>query len=71
MDWFWSTGPFWFALFVGNIFSVVLLAKLVPVVCGWLGWWLAPRQPGGKVDALGAALWVAIYAVCLAVFWRM
>lgn len=63
--------PFWFALFIGNVFSVLVLSKLVPLVCGVLGWWLTPKEPSPRIDAMGAALVVAAYAVSLLVFWRM
>ena len=63
--------PFWLALFFGNIFSVLLLSKLVPQVCGLLGWWLAPATTDRRNDMTGAALWVAIYALALAIFWKM
>jgi len=62
---------FWFALFVGNIFSVIVLSKLVPLVCNVLGWWLTPKEKSPRNDAMGAALVVAVYAVSLLVFSRM
>jgi antibiotic biosynthesis monooxygenase (ABM) superfamily enzyme len=63
--------PFWFALFVGNIFSVLVLSKLVPLVCNGLGWWLTPKEANPRTDAVGAVLWLGVYAVSLLVFWRM
>lgn len=60
--------PFWLALFVGNIFSVLLLSKLVPLVCNGLGWWLTPKETSTRTDAMGAALVIAAYALALGVF---
>jgi len=61
--------PFWLALFVGNVVSVLLLARLVPWLGRLLGWWLTP---GGRVDwrrdVAGVGLMLGIYATCLLVF---
>ncbi len=66
----WAGVPFWAALFIGNIASVVLLNWLVPWSCGVLGWWLTPRQNlRWLVNLAGALLISALYAVCLSVFY--
>ena len=66
----WAGLPFWAALFIGNVASVVLLNWLVPWSCGVLGWWLTPRQNlRWLVDLGGALLISALYAVCLSVFY--
>jgi antibiotic biosynthesis monooxygenase (ABM) superfamily enzyme len=64
--------PFWAALFIGNIASVVLLNWLVPWASQMLGWWLNPRRRGRmRVDVGGAALVISVYGVILFVFSRM
>ncbi|HUA77537.1 MAG TPA: antibiotic biosynthesis monooxygenase [Acetobacteraceae bacterium] len=61
--------PFWLALFVGNVVSVVLLNWLVPWVSGFFGWWLAPsRKAGVWIDAGGGAFIVVLYALLLLIF---
>jgi hypothetical protein len=61
--------PFWGALFVGNVVSVVLLNWLVPWACQALGWWLTPpKQSRLGIDVGGAVLVCGLYAVCLCVF---
>lgn len=61
--------PFWFALFIGNVVSVWLLSKLVPLVSRRFGWWLAPpRDPGGRTSIAGTLLVIGLYAVLLLVF---
>lgn len=61
--------PFWLALFIGNVVSVLLLSGLVPWVSRGFGWWLAPaRGAGGRTDFAGAALIVLFYAVWLFLF---
>jgi uncharacterized protein len=58
--------PFWLVLFLGNIFSTVLLAKpFVPWAARRLDWWLNPKSPSPHVDRTGAALVVLIYGLCL------
>jgi antibiotic biosynthesis monooxygenase (ABM) superfamily enzyme len=64
--------PFWAALFIGNIASVVLLNWLVPWASQMLGWWLNPRgRCQMRVNVAGAALVVSLYGVILLVFSRM
>jgi antibiotic biosynthesis monooxygenase (ABM) superfamily enzyme len=64
--------PFWLALFIGNMVSVLLLSKLVPWISQVFGWWL---QPGAtqrrRATVGGAALVIALYAAWLALFSRM
>ena len=64
--------PFWFALFIGNVVSVVLLSWLVPAVSRSFGWWLAPaRRAGGSTSIAGAALILMLYAVSLFLFSKL
>jgi uncharacterized protein len=64
--------PFWFALFIGNVVSVLLLNWLVPAVGRSFGWWLAPaRGAGGWTSLAGAALILMLYAVWLFLFSKL
>jgi hypothetical protein len=64
--------PFWFALFIGNVVSVLLLSWLVPAVSRSLGWWLVPaRSAGGRTSLAGAALILMLYAVWLFLFSKL
>jgi antibiotic biosynthesis monooxygenase (ABM) superfamily enzyme len=64
--------PFWLALFVGNVVSVVLLNWLVPWASKRLNWWLQPAtQKSMSHHALGAGIVVGIYAVSLLVCSRL
>jgi uncharacterized protein len=68
----WGGLPFWAALFVGNIASVILLNWLVPWAGRMLDWWLNARALHRmRVDLAGAALVVGLYAVILFAFSRM
>jgi uncharacterized protein len=61
--------PFWLALFIGNVVSVVLLNWLVPWVSLGFGWWLAPaRQAGGRTNLIGAGLVAVLYGASLFLF---
>jgi antibiotic biosynthesis monooxygenase (ABM) superfamily enzyme len=61
--------PFWLALFVANLASVLLLAHLVPRVRLLFGWWLNPTgSEARRLDRIGAGLVVVVYAACLLVF---
>lgn len=61
--------PFWLALFIGNVVSVLLLARLVPWLGRLLGWWLTPGgQADWRWDVAGAGLMLGVYAACLLVF---
>lgn len=65
----WAGMPFWLALFVGNVASVILLSRLVPWVSRRFGWWLRPSDDAGRRrDLLGAAVVVGLYAVAMLVF---
>lgn len=65
----WAALPFWAALFIGNIASVMLLNWLVPWSSQALDWWLKPRERDAKrVDTAGTALVIALYALCLLLF---
>jgi antibiotic biosynthesis monooxygenase (ABM) superfamily enzyme len=55
--------PFWLALFIGNVVSVLLLNWLVPWTSRVFGWWLAPaRNAGGRTSLWGAGLILLLYA---------
>ena len=60
------------ALFIGNVFSVLLTSRLVPWTAEHLRWWLAPApEKRRRADRLGAGLLVAAYAVMILVFWKL
>jgi hypothetical protein len=64
--------PFWLALFVGNVVSVLLLNWLVPWVSNGFRWWLAPARCASRWTSLaGAALMVLLYAVWLFLFSKL
>jgi hypothetical protein len=64
--------PFWLALFIGNVGSVLLLNWLVPWVSNSFGWWLAPARGAGRWTGLaGAALILLLYAVWLFLFSKL
>jgi hypothetical protein len=50
--------PFWLALFIGNIVSVLLLNWLVPWVSRGFGWWLAPKKNPGIGATSQARRWL-------------
>ena len=61
--------PFWLALFIGNVVSVLLLNWLVPWVSLGFGWWLAPaRQAGRRTNLIGAGLVAVLYGASLFLF---
>jgi uncharacterized protein len=61
--------PFWLALFIGNVVSVLLLNWLVPWVSNCFGGWLAPAPGAGRWTSLaGAALILLLYAAWLFLF---
>ncbi len=64
--------PFWLALFIGNVVSVLLLTVLVPRASRALGWWLNP-PPGkaGTASLAGAALVIGLYAASMYIFSRL
>ena len=63
--------PFWLALFISNVASVVILNWVVPFISKQFGWWL---QPAGseteKRTLLGLAIVVVLYAAFLFAFSR-
>jgi antibiotic biosynthesis monooxygenase (ABM) superfamily enzyme len=64
--------PFWLALFIGNVVSVLLLNWLVPWTSRGFGWWLAPaRNAGGRTSLCGAGLIVLLYAGWLFLFSKL
>jgi uncharacterized protein len=64
--------PFWLALFVGNVVSVVLLNWLVPWASRRLNWWLQPAgQESMGNHVLGTGIVVGIYALSLLVCSRL
>ena len=68
----WAGLPFWAALFLGNVASVLLLNWLVPWASRALSWWLNPlTQHRLRVDLGGAVFVAALYAVCLYAFSRV
>ena len=62
--------PFWLALFIGNVVSVLLLNWLVPWTSRGFGWWLAPPRDA-RTNIVGATLVIFLYAVCLLVFSKL
>jgi antibiotic biosynthesis monooxygenase (ABM) superfamily enzyme len=61
--------PFWLALFIGNVVSVLLLNWLVPWVSNGFGWWLAPaRNAAAWTSVAGAALIALLYVLWLLLF---
>jgi antibiotic biosynthesis monooxygenase (ABM) superfamily enzyme len=60
--------PFWLALFVGNVVSVVLLNWMVPWASKRLSWWLEPgvRKSLGN-QMLGTGVVFGVYAAALLV----
>jgi uncharacterized protein len=68
----WARLPFWAALFLGNIASVLALNWLVPSASRALGWWFDPPQQSHLLtDLSGAVLVAGLYIVCLYAFFRM
>ena len=64
--------PFWAALFIGNIVSVVLLNWLVPWASQALGWWLSPpKRMRRAIDIGGTVVVCALYSVTLFVFFLL
>jgi len=64
--------PFWLALFIGNIVSVLLLNWLVPWTSRGFGWWLAPvRNAGGRTSLAGAGMIALLYAGWLFLFSKL
>ncbi|ACB26765.1 antibiotic biosynthesis monooxygenase [Methylobacterium radiotolerans] len=60
------------ALFIGNVFSVLLTSLMVPWTARRLDWWLTPDPARRtRVNLQGAALLTAAYAVMILVFWKL
>jgi antibiotic biosynthesis monooxygenase (ABM) superfamily enzyme len=60
------------ALFIGNVVSVLITARLVPWAANRMRWWLAPAEDRrAAVDLQGAGLLVVVYAVLILVFWKV
>jgi uncharacterized protein len=63
--------PFWLALFVGNVVSVILLNWLVPFTSRRFDWWLRPgRRIDARTNLAGFALLAALYGASLLTFSR-
>jgi len=61
--------PYWLALFVSQIFSVLVLNWLVARSARRFGWWLSPQsQSVARINVIGAGVVIGIYAVCLLAF---
>jgi uncharacterized protein len=61
--------PFWLALFIGNVVSVLLLNYLVPWTINAFKWWFSPAPAQRTlIDAGGAALILGFYAAWLLIF---
>jgi uncharacterized protein len=61
--------PFWLALFVGNVVSILLLNWLVPWTSNRFGWWLNPAgSEARKTNWIGASVILALYAGWLFAF---
>ena len=60
------------ALFIGNVVSVLITARLVPFAAKQFGWWLAPAGDKPRaVDLKGAMVLVATYAAMILIFWKV
>jgi antibiotic biosynthesis monooxygenase (ABM) superfamily enzyme len=61
------------ASFIGNAISVVLVAYItMPWLIRWLGWWLFPKPENAqKITLAGTALIALLYAIEIAVFWKI
>jgi antibiotic biosynthesis monooxygenase (ABM) superfamily enzyme len=60
--------PFWLALFIGNIASVLLLGQIVPRVSHRFNWWINPAGDPTRVNLTGVAVIVALYGLFLLLF---
>ena len=61
--------PFWLALFIGNVASVLILNYLVPWTSTGFRWWLSPApNRTTRNDWAGAALIVGLYVLLMLVF---
>jgi len=62
-----------FASFIGNAISVTLVAYItMPLLIGWLGWWLFPKPENAqKTTIYGTALIALLYVIEIAIFWKI
>ncbi len=61
--------PYWLALFVGQIFSVLVLNWLVARCAQQFAWWLSPQSPSPvRINLIGAGVVISLYALCLLTF---
>jgi antibiotic biosynthesis monooxygenase (ABM) superfamily enzyme len=64
--------PFWLALFVGNVVSILLLNSLVPFTSNRFAWWLnAAGSEAPKTTLIGAGVVIVLYAAWLFAFSQM
>ena len=59
--------------FIGNMISVTLVAYVtMPLLVRAMGWWLFPKpDAAANTDLIGVALIAALFAMEIAVFWRL
>lgn len=63
--------PFWLALFVGNVVSVILLNWLVPFASRRFEWWLrGGSRTAAWTDLAGLSIVTALYGASLLIFSR-
>jgi uncharacterized protein len=63
--------PFWLALFVGNVVSVILLNWLVPFTSRRFDWWLQPgSRTGAWTNLAGLSIVAGLYGASLVIFSR-
>ena len=55
----------WSALFVDNVFGVLLLSLVVPWASRRFDWWFRPSDSDAKRDIVGGVLILGLYALCL------
>jgi antibiotic biosynthesis monooxygenase (ABM) superfamily enzyme len=61
--------PFWLALFIGNVASVILLGWLVPWASRRFEWWLSPQNPAATgINLAGAVVVTGLYVLWLLAF---
>ncbi|RYG35959.1 hypothetical protein EON81_11135 [bacterium] len=60
--------------FIGNAISVVLVGSFItPYIARWMGWWLFPKPESAapRVTWTGVALLLFLYAIEIALFWKI
>jgi antibiotic biosynthesis monooxygenase (ABM) superfamily enzyme len=67
----WPHGKLWETLLLGNVLSVAILTWIVMpfIVTRALRFWLAPRYPSARVDAIGAAVSIVFLVLAALFFW--